>query len=214
MTEYSTAYGKNPLMFGTADYAAALLPHHYNPEKLQSTRESVLSWLTGAGSKYLDPQNQPGGTNELGQPGLYDRLQTPTINPMWGDASRPDKNKFFGAADLDASIAGGFSKLQIKDYLDDNLDQLQGKNVPGGGGLYDWLSDSSTPSPHLDRPKSPYDWGTIGGMSGQDLSINPGKSLVSSKALGTVESTTGKRSKVRKTKDLNRKTRSLTISSY
>ena len=48
----------------------------------------------------------------------------------------------------------------------------------------------------------------------QNLTINSGKSMVSKRALGTVESTTGRRAKVRKTKDLNRQTRNLTISNY
>lgn len=219
---YSTQYGASREKFGAADYAAALYPHRRDSTALQSARAGVLSWLTGTGASTLDPKQGPGKEG-----GLYERIKTPELTPWWGDHTLEGRSTYFGASDLDASRAGGFSDLQIKKYLDDNPKLLRSTNVPGGGGVYDWLSGAGSDK----RPDSIPDWGNITETNPETiekdregrtitrgdrmgLTINPGKAMVSKRALGTVESTTGRRAKVRKTKDLNRQTRSLSISTY
>lgn len=219
---YSTQYGASTNKFGGADYAAALFPHKRDTTALQSARAGVLSWLTGAGSSTLGEGNKP---EQEG--GLYERIKTPELTGWWGDHTLEGRSTYFGAADLDASRAGGFSDLQIQNYLDSNPNLLRDTNRPGGGGVYDWLSGAATD----DRPDSISGWGNITELNPEviekdregrtitrgdrmGLTINPGKAMVSKRALGTVESTTGRRAKVRKTKDLNRQTRSLSISTY
>jgi len=54
---------------------------------------------------------------------------------------------YFGGEDLIAARKQGFSDQQIKDYLDRNPSLLREQNVKGGGGLYDELVKSLTPTP-------------------------------------------------------------------
>ena len=141
---FSTRFGASSEKFGGADYAAALDPYKHDTTRLRSTREAVLAWLTGEGASTLGEGNKPG------QGGLYDWIQTPDLRTDWGDTSLdPDKNKWFGAADLDASRAGGFSDPQILEWLQGRMHVLRDNNLPGKGGLYDWLSGASTED---DRP--------------------------------------------------------------
>ena len=160
---FSTQWGANVDRFGGADYAAALDPHKGDTSKLRSTREAVLAWLTGEGASTLGEGNKPG------QGGLYDWIKTPTIHEKWGDTSQhplghPDhKSKWFGAADLDASRAGGFSDPEILEWLQGNLTKVRGPNIPGGGdGVYDWLTgatsegDRPDKNPNVTQPEDPY----------------------------------------------------------
>ena len=218
---YSTQYGKSTTKFGAADYAAALYPHRFDTEKLQSARAGVLSWLTGDGASTLDISNVSGKEG-----GLYERIKTPELSTWWGDHQIEGRKTHFGGADLDASRAAGFSDLQIQSYLDQNPNLLRDDNRPGKGGVYDWITGLAE-----DNRNPPSTWGDItesnptiieqdrlGNTISRDprnsLTINPGEAMVSKRALGTVERTTGRRAKVRKTKDLNRQTRNLTISNY
>ena len=219
---YSTQWGADSRKFGGADYSAALYPHRRDTTALQTAREGVLSWLTGAGLSTLDPTNRPGVEG-----GLYERIRTPELTTYWGDHTLEGRSTHFGASDLDASRAAGFTDLQIQNYLDANPGLLRSMNVPGEGGVYDWITGAAEDN----RPDDVYGWGNITETRNpaveydregraisrdqkQNLTINSGKSMVSKRALGTVESTTGRRAKVRKTKDLNRQTRNLTISNY
>ena len=148
----------NPTKFGHADYAYALIDdptwsghphgtkdtefigHRGDAAKQQDIRQAVISWLAGAGSQYLDDPNKPGGSGEYN---LWDAINNPRLDPAaWGDHSDPDADaqiSYFGGRDLDAARAGGFTDLQIKTFLDENPNLLRDKNVPGGGGVYDWL---------------------------------------------------------------------------
>ena len=145
---FPTRFGKDTTKFGGADYHAALHPYRYDTEKLKSTRQDVLAWLTGEGASTLGEGNKPG------QGGLYDWIKTPELRTDWGDTSQlpldhpHHKSKWFGAADLDASRAGGFSDPQILEWLQGRMHVLRDNNLPGKGGLYDWLSGASTD----DRP--------------------------------------------------------------
>jgi len=53
------------------------------------------------------------------------------INPLLGQSS-----EYFGHADYEAALRGGSSNQEILNYLNNNLGQLRGDNVPGGPGLY------------------------------------------------------------------------------
>ena len=55
-------------------------------------------------------------------------------------------SQYFGAEDLKAARDQGFTNLQIKDYLDKNPSLLREQNVKGGGGLYDELAKSLSPT--------------------------------------------------------------------
>jgi hypothetical protein len=55
-------------------------------------------------------------------------------------------SQYFGAEDLKAARDQGFTNLQIKDYLDTNPSLLREQNVKGGGGLYDELAKSLSPT--------------------------------------------------------------------
>ena len=159
---FSTQWGSNVDKFGGADYAAALDPYKHDTEKLKTTRQDVLAWLTGEGASTLGEGNKPG------QGGLYDWIETPKLRTNWGDTSKhlpdhPDhKSKWFGAADLDASRAGGFTDPQILEWLQSNIHVLKDDNVPGKGGLYDWLSgaasedDRPETNPNLTQIEDPY----------------------------------------------------------
>ena len=148
----------DPTKFGHADYAYALIDdptwsghphgtkdhefigHRGDAAKQQEIRQAVIAWLAGAGSQYLDDPNKPGGSGEYN---LWDAINNPKLDPAaWGDHSDPDAEaqiKYFGGRDLDAARAGGFTDLQIKTFLDENPHLLRDKNVPGKGGVYDWL---------------------------------------------------------------------------
>ena len=55
-------------------------------------------------------------------------------------------SQYFGAEDLKAARDQGFTNLQIKDYLDKNPSLLREQNIKGGGGLYDELAKSLSPT--------------------------------------------------------------------
>ena len=232
---FSTQWGANVDRFGGADYHAALHPYRYDTEKLKTTRQDVLAWLTGEGASTLGEGNKPG------QGGLYDWIQTPTIHTKWGDTSQhlpdhPDhKAKWFGAADLDASRAGGFSDPEILEWLKANLTKVRGPNIPGGGGIYDWLSGAATDErpddyANITQPEDPYvpkdpnspkvtrntsNYPTFGGdtinrPSRDSLKINPGSNKIPKTARGL---SSPKRKKYEQTTDLARQARnSLNIS--
>ena len=228
---FSTQWGNNPNMFGGADYAAALDPHKSDTEKLKQTRQSVLAWLTGEGSSKLASNNQPG------QPGgLYDWIQNPTIHERWGDATLEGRTEFFGAADLDASRAGGFTDPQILEWLQSNLTKVRGPNIPGGGDIYDWLSGTASEddrpdrNPNITQPEDPYvpgdsrspsvtrrdsnyvgfDGLTINRPSRDSLKIKPGGNMLPKNARSL---SSPKRKKYEQTTDLARQARnSLNIS--
>ena len=158
---FSTQWGANVDRFGGADYHAALHPHRYDTEKLKTTRQDVLAWLTGEGASTLGKGNRPG------EGGLYDWIKTPDLRTDWGDTSGLPledpyhKSKWFGAADLDASRAGGFTDSQILEWLQGNMHVLREDNLPGGGGLYDWLSGAATDDrpdvyDNITQPEDPY----------------------------------------------------------
>ncbi len=222
---YSTQYGANRSKFGAADYAAALYPHRLNTTDLQSTRESVLSWLTGSGRSTLGEGQGPGDTG-----GLYERIRTPELSPWWGDHTLEGRSTRFGHADLDASRAAGFSDLAIQSYLDANPTLLASDNVPGAGGVYDIVAgiaeDTRPGLPHWDNiteRRDTIEWTDYEGRTitrDDRPSLKLGHlskdNLTSRTSLGdpSRRRPATARPKYTKTKDLNRQNRSLTISSY
>ena len=222
---YSTQYGSDRSKFGAADYAAALYPHRFNTADLQSTRTNVLSWLTGSGRSTLGTGQGPGDEG-----GLYERIRTPELTGWWGDHTLEGRSTYFGASDLDASRAGGFSDLAIQSYLEANPTLLRGTNVPGGGGVYDWITgaaeDTRPGLPHWDNITerrdaiewTDYEGRTITRDDRQSLRLGHlNKDNLSSRtSLGDPSRRRpgNPKPKYTKTKDLNRQNRSLTISSY
>ena len=96
---YSTQWGADSRKFGGADYSAALYPHRRDTTALQTAREGVLSWLTGAGLSTLDPTNRPGVAG-----GMYEQIKAHKrekprdLGRNW-ESSDVKITPWFGAAD-------------------------------------------------------------------------------------------------------------------
>tara|TARA_Y100000593_G_scaffold41850_1_gene80217 strand:- start:348 stop:1142 length:795 start_codon:yes stop_codon:yes gene_type:complete len=70
-------------------------------------------------------------------------LPPPTlpVEPDWKSImSKGASADYFGHADYDEALKKGVSRQKVLQFLDANPNLLRGKNVKGGGGLYDQIS--------------------------------------------------------------------------
>ena len=92
--------------------------------------------------------------NRPGQGGLYDQMmsgrvaRTSGLNAPAGSSAPVDLGsglsaEKFGHADYFANLAAGKTPEQLRQYVQQNVGQLAGGNVPGGGGLYDQIMSGS-----------------------------------------------------------------------
>ena len=82
------------------------------------------------------------------------------------DYAKGKSADYFGHQDYANNKLAGWSDQEMKDYLDANPQLLREQNVPGGGGLYDQLTNSlsrkqsntsvqSAPQPSAPKPSAP-----------------------------------------------------------
>jgi len=156
--QISLGYGQSAEYFGHEDYWRNLERGVTSEEIKKYAQENPARFRMGnvpgaAGGLY--EQIMGGSVPTLGSTGsaYYQQQQqkatpapAPTPAPSPAPAPAPISSaygqsaEYFGHKDLEAALAGGKSKQEIKAFLDQNIGLLRGGNVPGGGGVYDLVS--------------------------------------------------------------------------
>ena len=158
-------YGQSGL-FGAADY--------FEAQKLGYSNDEIRSYMEG------NP-NMVAPTNRAGQSGgLYEQVVRGNVNPQSVSpraaqlATSAGQDPFyFGGEDYKNALAAGRSNADIKRYLDQNMGNIRGENLPGGGGVYDWAAGKATapqqyggPAP-APAPAPAYEINTSAGQSAE-----------------------------------------------